>query len=85
MKIYETELTGHVLEALIAMSVDWEAEKSCYGYRANGKDDIAGNRIFLAEENITLRATASAPETDTVKSAETELPNNAVEYRVGTP
>ena len=51
MKIYETELTGHVLEALIAMSVDWEAEKSCYGYRANGKDDIAGNRIFLAEEN----------------------------------
>ena len=51
MKIYETELTGHVLEALIAMSVDWEAEKSCYGYRANGKNDIAGNRIFLAEEN----------------------------------
>ncbi len=51
MKIYETELTGQVLEMLIAFSVDWEAEKSCYGYRANEKEDIAGNRIFLAEEN----------------------------------
>ena len=51
MKIYEAELTDRVLEVLIALSEDWEAEKSCYGYRANGKDDIAGNRIFLAEEN----------------------------------
>ena len=50
MRIYETELTGEVLETLIAMSVDWEAEMSCYGYRANEKDDIEGNRIFLAEE-----------------------------------
>ena len=51
MRIYETELTGEVLETLIAMSVDWEAEMSCYGYRANEKDDIDGNRIFLAEED----------------------------------
>ena len=51
MRIYETELTGEVLETLIAMSVDWEAEMSCYGYRANEKDDIEGNRIFLAEED----------------------------------
>ena len=50
MRIYETELTGEVLETLIAMSVDWAAEMSCYGYRANEKDDIEGNRIFLAEE-----------------------------------
>ena len=51
MRIYETELTGEVLETLIAMSVDWAAEMSCYGYRANEKDDIEGNRIFLAEED----------------------------------
>ena len=50
MRIYETELTSEVLETLIAMSVDWAAEMSCYGYRANEKSDIEGNRIFLAEE-----------------------------------
>ena len=51
MRIYETELTDKVLETLITMSMDWESEKSCYGYRANEKEDITGNRIFLAEEN----------------------------------
>lgn len=51
MRIYETELTDHVLETLISMSVDWEAEKSCFGYRANTREDIENNRIFLAEED----------------------------------
>lgn len=50
MRIYETELTDRVLEILIAMSVDWEAEMSTFGYRANERADIEGNRIFLAEE-----------------------------------
>ncbi len=51
MNIYETDLTHAVLEKLIFLSEKWEKENSCYGYRANKKEDIDGNRIFLAEEN----------------------------------
>lgn len=51
MKIYEVELTDVVLEQLIRFSIDWEKEESCYGYRANEKSDIEGNRIFFAEED----------------------------------
>ena len=51
MTIQETPLTDPVLSRLIALSRDWEAENSCYGYRANQRTDIEGNRIFLAEEN----------------------------------
>ncbi len=46
--IEEVSLTDDVLEELIALSKDWEAENSCYGYRANQREDIEGNRIFLA-------------------------------------
>ena len=48
--IEEVSLTDEVLAELISMSKDWEAEKSCYGYRANQREDIEGNRIFLARE-----------------------------------
>ena len=51
MKIYEAQLDDGLLEKLIAFSVDWENEKSTHGYRRNNRDDIEGNRIFLAEEN----------------------------------
>lgn len=51
MTIHETELTDEVLQMLIAFSRDWEAERSCHGYRANQREDIEGNRIFLAEED----------------------------------
>ncbi|MBO7703032.1 MAG: GNAT family N-acetyltransferase [Solobacterium sp.] len=51
MKIYETDAEPEVIETLIAFSKDWEAEESCYGYRANTREDIEGRRIFLAEEN----------------------------------
>ncbi len=47
----EAELTDALLEKLIALSKDWEAENSCHGYRANARADIEGNRIFLAEED----------------------------------
>ena len=50
MKIEETALTEEVLAELIRLSRDWEAESSCWGYRANGKEDIEGNRIFLARD-----------------------------------
>lgn len=51
MIIHEVNANNTVIETLIALSADWEAEKSCYGYRKNTEEDIAGNRIFLAEEN----------------------------------
>jgi len=47
----EVTLTDKNMAELIRLSQDWEAEKSCYGYRANERDDIDGNRIFTAEEN----------------------------------
>jgi len=48
--IREVPLTDSVMETLIALSRDWEAENSCYGYRANGRSDIEGMRVFLAED-----------------------------------
>ena len=51
MNIQEVTLADEVLQQLIAFSRDWEAERSCHGYRANGREDIEGNRVFLAEEN----------------------------------
>ena len=50
MRIHESELSEQVIEQLILLSRVWEAENSCYGYRANGRADIEGNRVFLAEE-----------------------------------
>lgn len=44
----ETPLTEEVLQALISLSEDWEAENSCHGYVKNGREDIEGNKIFLA-------------------------------------
>lgn len=51
MNIYEAQLDEKLLETLIALSGDWEAENSTYGYRKNDRSDIEGNRIFLAEQD----------------------------------
>ena len=51
MEITEYALTDGILAELIRLSEDWEAENSTYGYRANEKADIEGNRIFLARED----------------------------------
>ncbi len=48
-QIREAALTPALLEELIALSADWEAEQSCRGYRKNSAADIEGNRIFLLE------------------------------------
>ena len=48
MKIVEAKPEGQVLEELIALSADWEAENNCYGYRANGREDFLDKRVFLA-------------------------------------
>ena len=47
--VEERPLSPSLLETLIRLSADWEAEGSCTGYRKNGREDIEGNRIFLAE------------------------------------
>lgn len=51
MNIYEAKLNDELLEKLIFMSTEWEAENSTYGYRKNDRSDIEGNRIFLAERD----------------------------------
>ncbi len=49
IRISERELDGDVEQILISMSVDWEKENSCHGYRRNGPEDFEGIRVFLAE------------------------------------
>lgn len=51
MHIYEVRLDDRqVLEQLIDFSKAWESEGSCWGYRANDRTDIEGNRIFFAAD-----------------------------------
>ncbi len=50
MFIHETEINNKITDILISLSREWEKENSCYGYRANSKEDIEGNQVFLAEE-----------------------------------
>ena len=50
MTITEAPLNEETLACLIGLSRDWESENSTYGYRANQREDIEGNRIFLAKE-----------------------------------
>ena len=51
MELKELSASDSVVEKLIELSRGWEAEGSCYGYRANARDDIEGNRIFAAEDD----------------------------------
>ena len=51
MIVREAAADEKTLALLIGFSEEWAAENSCYGYRANEKSDIEGNRIFLAEED----------------------------------
>ena len=48
--VEEREMNEALLDILIRLSTDWEAENSCYGYRKNEKADIEGNRIFIAKD-----------------------------------
>ena len=53
--IREEPLTEELIRELIRLSVLWEAENSCYGYRRNTEEDIRGNRVFTARRNGELR------------------------------
>ncbi len=50
MTVREVQLDEDILARLIDLSVDWEQEGCCYGYRRNTAADIKGNRVFLAME-----------------------------------
>ncbi len=50
MEIIEADFADEVIEKLIELSKKWEEEESCYGYYANERENIEGNRIFLAKE-----------------------------------
>lgn len=50
MRVYEAPLTEALEQELIRLSADWEAECCTWGYRTNGPEDLAGRRVFLAEE-----------------------------------
>jgi len=49
IRFYEAQLNEELMGKLIGLSGNWEEENSTYGYRRNSPDDIAGNRVFLAE------------------------------------
>lgn len=51
MKVYEADMTEELERELIRLSAEWESENSCWGYRANTREDLAGRRVILAEED----------------------------------
>ncbi len=48
MEIGEMPLTETLMQQLLEMSVLWEQEQSCYGYRRNTPEDLQGRRVFVA-------------------------------------
>ena len=56
MKQYEAEQSPEILEKLLQLSALWAAEQNCYGYYPNTEADIAGKRIFLAEDEDGIEA-----------------------------
>lgn len=44
------KLDDKTLRVLIDLSKDWESENSCYGYRANTKEDIDGRIVFILKD-----------------------------------
>ena len=51
MVFREVEVNGDVVRTLISLSEKWESENSCRGYRTNSAEDIAGRRVFFAEDS----------------------------------
>ena len=61
LRIREVLLSEGLLEQLIRLSVDWEAEESCHGYRKNERADIEGNRIFIVEASDAGKQAEAVP------------------------
>lgn len=71
IEIREAALDGRTVQTLLGLSADWEAEGSCRGYGKNEYGDLAGNRVFLAEEGGEITGylfghRATAKKTDSV-------------------
>lgn len=49
MNIIEVIPEGPILERLMELSAQWEAEDSSYGYHRNGREEFLENRVFVAE------------------------------------
>ncbi len=52
--IREESPDGALMDELIRLSADWEAENSCRGYRKNGRSDLEGRRFFTARDGEAL-------------------------------
>jgi GNAT superfamily N-acetyltransferase len=77
----ETELNEALLKELIALSRNWEAEDSCWGYRANSREDLEGRRIFLArEDGQTIGYLFGKP--DRLNQKRASMPANAKLFEV---
>ncbi len=47
----EIEMDKEIMEKLIVLSVLWEEEENCWGYRRNTEEDLKGRRLFVAERD----------------------------------
>lgn len=56
MRYSETKIDENVLQTLLRLSADWEAEQSRWGYRANTPEDLKGRRVFIAEKENEIAA-----------------------------
>ncbi len=54
LRFCEVAAQPRILDRLIALSGDWEAEQSCYGYRKNAPEDFAGKRLFAAWDQTRI-------------------------------
>ena len=77
----EAPLTPGVMQALLRLSADWEAEGSCRGYHKNGPEHIEGNRVFLAEEDGEIIGYLFGHR-ELTKSASSLLPEGAPVFEV---
>ena len=81
MKQYEAEQSSEILEKLIQLSAQWAAEQSCYGYYPNTEADIAGKRIFLAEDEDGIEAYLLG-KIETAKNMKSIMPEGTLYFEV---
>ena len=81
MKQYEAEQSPEILEKLIQLSAQWAAEQSCYGYYPNTEADIAGKRIFLAEDEDGIEAYLLG-KLETAKNMKSIMPEGTLYFEV---
>ncbi len=54
IEIRQEPLSESLSDELIRLSVDWEAEKSCHGYRKNDPNDLKDRTVFTARSDSRL-------------------------------